>query len=88
MVDVADPGTAHAVWCERNVILDPDSLIFEREYAAQAARKVPGEGIDPATLLYILYDDRQIGTRPQVRSQTSVDGDKPVKELIVIANVS
>ena len=67
MVDVADPGTAHAVWCERNVILDPDSLIFEREYAAQAARKVPGEGIDPATLLYILYDDRQVSLRLQER---------------------
>ena len=88
MEGVADPGVAEAVGRQADVVLAPDLLVFERVETADAARQVPGQGVDAAALLDVLDDDRQVGARPNPARQTGVDRHQPIEEDVVVVEVA
>jgi hypothetical protein len=64
---VAHPGVPQSIGGQPDVILAPDSLIFEGIRISQVPGQVPGERVDPTAFLDVFDDDRQVGARPQKR---------------------
>src|SRR3972149_12330046 len=88
MKGIAHPGVPQSVGGQADVVLAPDLFILEGVDLSQSAGKIPGQGVDPAALLDVLDDDREVGAGAQDGLEAGVDINQPIEEYIVVTNVS
>ncbi len=66
---VTDPSIAHAIRCQADIILAPNTFILEGIDCGQLPRQIPRQWVDPSPLLDILDDDCQVGLGPENTAQ-------------------